>query len=215
MELLIVTGMSGGGKGQALKHLEDLGYFCVDNMPPQLVPKLAELCENGGWVEKAAVVMDIRNRNFRTELQPCFEKIKEKGIRCRILFLDASTETLVNRFKQNRRMHPLSSSGERLTDAIEEERKILEPVKKDADFILDTTDIKVSELKDRIAAVLDERAKLDQLTINIISFGFKYGVPIDCDLMFDVRFIPNPFYFSDLKHLSGLDLNATPYLPVC
>lgn len=212
MEFLVVTGVSGGGKGQALKHLEDMGYFCVDNMPPALIPKFAELCVNGDWIEKAAVVLDIRSRVFRNELEACLNKIKEAGANYRILFMEATNEELINRFKQNRRMHPLSTSGERLQEAIEEERKFLKIIKENADFVIDTTNLKSAELKDKIANLLNEQAKLDELTINIVSFGFKYGAPIDCDLMFDVRFIPNPFYYSDLKHLSGMDKEVVDFV---
>lgn len=212
MEFLVVTGVSGGGKGQALKHLEDMGYFCVDNMPPKLIPTFAELCANGDWVEKAAVVLDIRSRVFRDELEDCLNNIKDAGVNYHVLFMEASNEELINRFKQNRRMHPLSTSGERLQEAIDEERKFLKLIKENADYVIDTTNLKLSELKDKIANVLNEQSSLDELTINVVSFGFKYGAPNDCDLMFDVRFIPNPFYFANLKHQSGLDQDVIDFV---
>lgn len=204
MEFIIITGMSGAGKGQALKYLEDDGYFCIDNIPPILMPKFASLCAEGGWVEKAAMVIDVRGKNFFEQFHPSIDELSEQKHTYKIIFMEANDEVLVKRFKENRRVHPLALQG-RITGALEEERNLLQPIKEMADYVIDTSATTLQQLREEIMSVTNSKKKSSSLSIMILSFGYKYGNPIDCDLMFDVRFIPNPFYIGKLRHLSGQD----------
>ena len=211
MELLIVTGMSGAGKATTQKYLEDMGYYCIDNMPPALMPKFAALCVDGNVVEKPAVIVDIRGKNFLTELVPSLDMLNEAGISHRMIFLDASNETIVKRFKENRRAHPLSKGGRVLDDILSERDKI-KGIKEIADCVIDTSNMSSLELRDELSRVLNNKKSSELFNVSVVSFGFKYGTPIDCDLVFDVRFIPNPFYLSNMKHLSGKDKQVEKYV---
>jgi len=211
MEFLIVTGMSGAGKATTQKYLEDMGYYCIDNMPPALMPKFAALCLEGNVIEKPAMIVDIRGKNFLSELVPSLEKLSEAGISHRTIFLDATNEAIVKRFKENRRAHPLSQGGRVLDDIVMERERISE-IKEIADFVIDTSNLTTAQLNDELSRVLNNKKTQDLFNVSVVSFGFKYGTPIDCDLVFDVRFIPNPFYVSNMKHLSGKDKQVEKYV---
>ncbi len=203
MRFVIVTGLSGAGKSQVVKCLEDLGFFCVDNLPPSLIPKFAEICfQSRGKMDKIALIIDIRGGELFKDIFPGLAAIKEAGFAYEILFLEASDDVLIKRFKESRRNHPLAPEG-RLIRAIKEERTILQDIKSQASHIIDTSTLTPRQLKEEIASIFVEGKTYEGLIISIISFGFKYGIPIDCDLVFDVRFIPNPYYISSMKKLTG------------
>ena len=203
--------MSGAGKATTQKYLEDMGYYCIDNMPPALMPKFAALCLEGNVIEKPAMIVDIRGKNFLSELVPSLEKLSEAGISHRTIFLDATNEAIVKRFKENRRAHPLSQGGRVLDDIVMERERISE-IKEIADFVIDTSNLTTAQLNDELSRVLNNKKTQDLFNVSVVSFGFKYGTPIDCDLVFDVRFIPNPFYVSNMKHLSGKDKQVEKYV---
>lgn len=213
MRFVIVTGLSGAGKTQAIRNLEDLGFFCVDNMPPTLIPKFAEACyQTEGRIDKIALVIDIRGGKFFDDLFVSLKYLKEQGYKYEILFLDANDETLIKRFKESRRKHPLAPDG-RVLNGIDMERNRLREVKDRADNIIDTTKLSSRELRDKINSIYGEEGQLEtQLMITILSFGFKYGIPVDSDLVFDVRFLPNPFYIPELKQFSGNDKPVRDYV---
>ncbi|MDF2588342.1 MAG: nucleotide-binding protein [Anaerocolumna sp.] len=205
MRLVIVTGMSGAGKSSALKMLEDAGYFCVDNLPIQLIYKLVQLTANGTEnFDKVALGVDIRSGQALEELDEVLEQMKSDGFSYEILFLDSSTEVLVKRYKETRRNHPLSGSG-RVEQGIELEREKLGFIKKNADVIIDTSRLLIRELKAQIDKIYVNNEKYNNFYITVLSFGFKYGIPMDSDLVFDVRFLPNPFYDPILKPQTGND----------
>jgi len=204
-KLVIVTGLSGAGKTQALRSLEDLGFFCVDNLPPALIAKFAELCaQAASKINKMALVVDIRGGEFFNTLFEVLAELDDKGIRYEILFLEASDETLVRRFKESRRRHPLSSHGEVL-DVIREERSLLQELRGGAHKVIDTSDMTVKELKEEITATFADSADPAVLHATVISFGFKYGIPLDSDLVIDVRFLPNPYYQAEMRAFTGND----------
>lgn len=205
MRLVIVTGMSGAGKSSALKMLEDAGYFCVDNLPIQLIQKFVRLTFNGTEkFDKVALGVDIRSGQALEELDQVLEQLKKEGYSYEILYLDASNEVLVKRYKETRRTHPLSGNG-RIEQGIETERERLEFIKKKADVLIDTSQLLIRELKSQIDKIYIMNQKYNNFFITILSFGFKYGIPMDSDLVFDVRFLPNPFYDSVLKPQTGND----------
>ncbi|WP_294349180.1 RNase adapter RapZ [uncultured Clostridium sp.] len=211
MRFVIVTGLSGAGKTEATKSLEDIGYFCVDNLPPKLIPKLAEAC-NDGNIEKMALVIDIRGGVFFDDLFESLMYLKKNNFEYEILFLDSSDEVLVKRFKEARRSHPLSPEG-RVLNGINEERKRLREVKDRADIIIDTSKYAIRDLRSKINSYFGEAVVPEkQLSVTVLSFGFKYGIPVDSDLVFDVRFIPNPFYIPELKKYSGNDEPVKKYV---
>ncbi|MGL5649257.1 MAG: RNase adapter RapZ [Clostridium sp.] len=210
MRFVIVTGLSGAGKTEATRSLEDLGYFCVDNLPPQLIPKFAEACRSS--LEKVAIVTDIRGGVFFDDLFESLRYLKNNEIEYEILFLEASDEVLVKRFKEARRSHPLSPKARVLTGITEERHKLRE-VKDRADQIIDTSKYKIGDLREKINELFGSNAEPDkELSITVLSFGFKYGIPVDADLVFDVRFIPNPFYIPELKAFSGNDEPVREYV---
>lgn len=212
MRFVIVTGMSGAGKTSVLKFLEDINFFCVDNLPPTLLPKFAELCyEQDGEIERIAIGIDIRGGRLFNDLFHVLSDIQEKGYEYEILFLDASDEVLVKRFKESRRNHPLSRSGS-IQDGIRKEREILHNVKAQATYIIDTSQILTRQLKEQINRIFAENQSYENLVISIRSFGFKYGIPMDSDLVFDVRFLPNPFYIQELKEMTGNDAPVSEYV---
>ncbi len=203
MRLVIVTGMSGAGKSSALKMLEDLGYFCVDNLPIQLIYKFVQLTFGGTeQFEQVALGVDIRSGQALDELDQVLEQITMNQYPFEILFLDATTEVLVKRYKETRRSHPLCGQG-RVEQGIEIERQKLEFIKKRANVILDTSQLLVRELKAQMDHIFIENKGYNNFYITILSFGFKYGIPMDSDLVFDVRFLPNPFYDAELKPQTG------------
>lgn len=212
MRLVIVTGMSGAGKSSALKMLEDAGYFCVDNLPIQLIYKLVQLTVNGTEnFDRVALGVDIRSGQALEELDEVLEQMKSDGFSYEILFLDSSTEVLVKRYKETRRNHPLSGSG-RVEQGIELEREKLEFIKKNADVIIDTSMLLIRELKAQIDKIYVNNEKYNNFYITVLSFGFKYGIPMDSDLVFDVRFLPNPFYDPILKPQTGNDAPVRDYV---
>ena len=211
MRFIIVTGLSGAGKTETTRTLEDLGYFCVDNLPPKLIPKFAEAC-NSGNIDKVALVIDIRGGIFFNDLFQSLLFLKGNGFQYEILFLDATDEILVKRFKESRRVHPLAHEG-RIINGINAERKKLAEVKDKADIIIDTSKYKIADLREKLNSIYGDFDDTDkQISITVLSFGFKYGIPVDSDLVFDVRFIPNPFYIPKLKKLSGLDSEVEEYV---
>lgn len=212
MEFVILTGMSGAGKSQAVKVLEDINYYCMDNMPPALLPNFAELCKGSSKeVNKVAVVADIRGGFFFKDLFNSLEILRNKGIKYRVLFLDASDEELVKRYKELRRPHPLSTTGT-IIDGIQEERILLNEVKQKSDYIINTSNMKLGRLKEEILSIFLNGKISHNLNITVMSFGYKYGIPQDSDLVFDVRFLPNPYYIEELKHYTGNDSNVQEYV---
>ena len=197
--LIIITGMSGAGKTLAVQSLEDLGFFCVDNLPPVLIPKFAELIEQSkGKIGKVALVIDLRGREFFTALSESLNYVKDHfTIHCEILLLDATDSVLVQRYKESRRRHPLAPEGMPL-DGIRLERKMLDELKNSATQVIDTSNMKPAKLKEKIISRFTH-LESHMLSVNITSFGFKYGIPIDADLVFDVRFLPNPHYVEHLR----------------
>lgn len=215
IDLIIITGMSGAGKTVAIQSLEDVEYFCVDNLPPILIPKFVELMiKSGEKLNKVALVIDLRCREFFSELFRALNLLDEsKIINYKIIFLEADDVTLVNRFKETRRRHPLFKDTSPI-EGISLERKLLEELKGRANQIIDTTFMKPSELKEKMVSSLSEED--DRFfPINVISFGFKYGIPIDADLIFDVRFLPNPYYDDELRSQTGLDSAVYNYVMQC
>ncbi len=212
MEFVILTGLSGAGKSQAIKVLEDINYYCMDNMPPALLPNFAELCKGSSKeVNKVAVVADIRGGFFFKELFNSLEILKNKGIKYRILYLDASDDELVKRYKELRRPHPLSSTGT-IIDGIQEERILLKEVKQKSDYIIDTSNMKLGRLKEEILSIFLSGKISHNLSVTIMSFGYKYGIPQDSDLVFDVRFLPNPYYIEELKYHTGNEIKVQDYV---
>lgn len=212
IQLIIITGMSGAGKTVAVQSMEDLGFFCVDNLPPVFIPKFLELIEqSSGSISKVALVIDLRGREFFDSLLQAMDQLDQKEhFNYQILFLDANDEVLVQRYKETRRRHPLSSDGRPL-EGIIQERKILEELKGRAQQIIHTSGLKPAQLREKIIHRFSD-ADCHQLTVNVLSFGFKYGIPLDADLVFDVRFLPNPHYIPDLKPKTGLEAEVSSYV---
>src|SRR6056297_1897949 len=212
MEFLIITGMSGAGKSQAVKALEDINYYCMDNVPPSLLPEFASLCvESKKTIDIVAIVVDIRGGIFFNDLFKSLDFLESEGFKHKILFLDATDEVLTKRFKELRRPHPLTPDG-RVLDGIETERLKLKEVKSRADHIIDTSNLTTAMLKEEIHKIFLEGKEHKKIAISIISFGFKLGIPLDCDLVFDVRFLPNPHYIEDLKDQTGNDIEVQNYV---
>ena len=202
--IVIITGLSGAGKSHALKTLEDLGYFCVDNLPPSLIPKFMELCSQGVEPrEKIALVVDIRGGEFFQDLADAMEQMTSSGINPLILFLEADDDTLIKRYKLTRRRHPLSGQGG-ILEAIKDERNRLKSIRDRATTIVDTSNLTPAEFRKGLLEIISRHTKIKKLIITIISFGFKHGLPKDADLVFDVRFVPNPHYVAELQPLTGL-----------
>ncbi|NLH46134.1 MAG: RNase adapter RapZ [Acholeplasmataceae bacterium] len=210
--ILIITGMSGAGKTQVMRTLEDLNYFCVDNLPPALIPKFAELCmQTEGKVNRIAFVIDIRGGEFFEEMVGVLDEMKLNGMKYELLFLDASDEVLIRRYKETRRRHPLANEGS-LSQGITKEREKVGNVRAKATHILDTTNTTTTDLRDKIIALYGSGDSFSKMNVIIQSFGFKHGIPLDCDMMFDVRFLPNPFYVPELKMLTGNDQEVITYI---
>lgn len=212
LEFTIITGLSGAGKTEAIRCFEDIGYFCIDNLPPTLLPKMAELCAlPGSKIAKVALVSDVRGGEFFEALFGALRELKSQKIPYQILFLEASNEELVKRFKETRRRHPLAKEGQ-IIEGILRERELLRSLKEQADMIIDTTDLETYELKDKIRSSFLGERKEKGLLITVTSFGYKYGVPLDSDLVMDVRFLPNPHYIETLHSKSGQDKEVRDFV---
>src|SRR5919109_2911172 len=203
-DFVIVTGLSGAGRSEAARCLEDLGYFVVDNLPPALIGKMAELAAGSGGPERVAIVADVRGGVFFSELSKGLEELKDLKIPYRILFLEASDGDLVNRFEATRRRHPLAAA-DRVVEGIRKERLMMESLRGDADLIIDTSGLTPNDLRDRVREAFAKAPPEQGLKVSIISFGYKYGIPRDADLVLDVRFLPNPHWVQDLRPLLGSD----------
>jgi UPF0042 nucleotide-binding protein len=215
LKFIIVTGMSGAGKSTALKCLEDLGYFCVDNLPPALISKFAEICfRKSSEIDSVAIGVDIRGGKLFDDLFAGLSDIDTEQYDYRIMFLDASDDTLLKRYKETRRAHPLAKIG-RIAEGIERERKQLNNVKDRAHYIIDTSHLLTRQLKEKITDIFIDDKDFDSLMITVLTFGFKYGVPDDADLVFDVRFVPNPYYVDGLREKTGNDAEVREYVMGC
>lgn len=213
MEAIIVTGLSGAGKSNAMNYLEDMGYYCIDNMPPALLESFLRLeKQNRINMDKAAFVMDIRGREFFGDLVRVLEELKDSGKNVKVLFLEATDDALVRRFKETRRVHPLAADGSTNSDAIAKERQMLSQVKENADFIINTTGLKPADLQNLLQTMLNDDDGGDTFSITVQSFGYKHGMTTDADIVFDARFIPNPYYLKSMKHLTGNNKKIREYV---
>ena len=212
MQYTIVTGMSGSGKTKVIRYLEDMGYFCIDNMPPVLIPKFSEMLSSvNGNFNNVALVIDIRVGDMINELLAQINDLKRKGYDCKLLYLDADDETLVKRYKEIRRQHPLDNANGLLA-SIKQERKMLSALYNAADHVIDTSNLSVQDLLQKLKSIYASSDSRQGLEINVMAFGFKYGMPLDADLVFDVRCFPNPFYIDELKHRTGNDREVQDYV---
>ena len=206
MKFIIISGLSGAGKSQAASFMEDMGFFCVDNLPAQLIPKFAELGMAGNGVyERVVLVTDIRGGQNFDSLFEALDTLKEMHCEYDILFMEASDECIINRYKETRRNHPLAHNGLSLKEAVQAERAALEPIRARATQIIDTTALSTAKLRGALRQAFGNGERNKEMSVSVISFGFKYGIPIEADLLFDVRFLMNPYYVEELRHLTGLD----------
>lgn len=209
--LIIVTGMSGSGKTQVCRHMEDLGYFCVDNLPPVFIPKFAELCaHSAGHVQKVVLVVDTRSREFFDTFVHVLDDMDRDNQQYEMLFMDASDAAIIRRYKETRRRHPMAPSS-RISEGIAKERERLALVRNKATYIIDTSEIKKGELKEKILRLFGN-SQGEKMGINVLSFGFKFGMPLDADMVLDVRFLPNPFYIESMRHKSGAVPEVAEYI---
>ena len=212
MRFVVVTGMSGGGKRTALKMLEDAGYYCVDNLPVSLVLKFAELITMpGSEITKVALGLDVRADQSFEDATKVLQELKDQDYNVEILFMEAGDNILIKRYKESRRVHPLAVEG-RIEDGVRQERKVLEKIRRQADYVIDTTSLLTRELKEELDRIFVNNEEYNSLMVTVMSFGFKNGIPADADLVFDVRFLPNPFYIDELKHKSGNDREVQDYV---
>ena len=212
LRVVIITGLSGSGKSTALRALEDIGFFCVDNLPVVLLPKFLDITtKSSPEIKQVAMVMDLRERSFLKKYEDIFSRLKEKGYKIEILFLDSSDESLLRRFSVTRRTHPLSEKGS-IMDGIRQEREKLSSLKEMADQIIDSTSTNVHQLKDIVQRYFLPASEHKKVIINVVSFGYRYGLPADADLVFDVRFLPNPYFVEDLKEFSGQNEAVRDYV---
>ena len=206
MDIVIISGISGAGKSRVAAVLEDMDFYCVDNMPLQMMPKFAELClATQGRYERVALVTDIRALENIDDLFKTFDEMKELGCGLKILYVEAEKETIIRRYKETRRRHPLDATGSNLEEAVKNEIVMLAPVKSQADEVIDTTGLTLSKLQRRLNLLFMEESEYKALNVTVKSFGFKYGMPIEADILFDIRFMPNPFYIRELRAKTGLD----------
>jgi len=210
---IILTGLSGSGKSHAIRALEDLGYFCIDNLPTTLIPTIAELsARDYGGIEKVAIVVDVREGGFLRDFPKVYRKLRAtKGVEPMLIFLEASHSALVRRFSETRRPHPLARNRS-VTEGIREERSKLNAIRSMADLILDTSNLTVHELRDVFQKLSRETARRAEMVVNLVSFGYKHGVPVDADLIFDVRCLPNPHFVDRLRHMTGRDRPVVQYM---
>ncbi|MEX2556041.1 MAG: RNase adapter RapZ [Actinomycetota bacterium] len=209
-DFTIITGLSGAGRSEASKALEDLGYFVIDNLPPALIGKMADLGQApGSPAQHIALVVDVRGGQFFSELTEALKDLAQRGVDYRILFLTAGDDVLVRRFEATRRRHPL---GERVVDGIAAERALLESMRAQADLVIDTSDLTVHDLRDRIVGAFSKSPRETRLQVTVVSFGYKYGLPMDADVVLDVRFLPNPHWVEELRPLPGTDTRVSEYV---
>ena len=212
MDIIIITGLSGTGKSQAIACLEDQGFYCIDNIPPALMKSFVKLSISGGSnIDKAAFVVDVRGADFKMDIKTGLEELEALGVRIKIIFLEASDEVLVRRFNETRRKHPVTGNSPTIED-IAEEKNTLSSIRDIADFIIDTSNMKTAVLKAELINLLNEEGREETFVINIMSFGFKNGIPISADMVFDMRFIPNPFYLPSLKKATGNNKKVRDYV---
>lgn len=212
LSFVIITGLSGAGKSLAMRSLEDLGYFCIDNLPPSLIPKLAELFQQAsGRIRRVGLVVDIRGGEFFDHVIGALDELEGLGVPYQILYLEASDDTLVRRYKETRRRHPLAPEG-RILEGVKEERRRLEPLRGKAHRILDTTDTSPRELQAEVREIFQSDGEPPRMVVNLLTFGFKHGLPIDADLVLDVRFLPNPHYVGPLREHTGLEPAVRDYV---
>ncbi len=213
MEILIISGLSGAGKSKAASFLEDMGFYIVDNMPAAMILKFAEFCAVGnGRYDRVALVYDVRTASSFTELFDVLDKLKAMDGVCRMLFLEASAETVIKRYKETRRRHPLRDGVDSLEEAVRRERELMQPVKERADFVIDTSRLSTAQLRGELLRLFDAQGEKGGMTVNVTSFGFKYGLPMEADLVLDVRFMPNPYYIESLRQKTGLDRDVYDYV---
>ncbi len=212
MRFVVVTGMSGGGKSTALKMLEDAGFYCADNLPVSLIDKFVELIATpNSEITKVALGLDVRAGQFFEDATMVLERLRKNGYNLEVLFMEADEAVLIKRYKETRRVHPLAMDG-RVEDGVRKERKVLENIRKMADYVIDTTHLLTRELKEELDRIFVQNREYNSLMVTVMSFGFKHGIPADADLVFDVRFLPNPFYIDDLKKKTGNDKEVQDYV---
>lgn len=212
MKFVIVTGLSGSGKSETMRALEDMGFYCVDNLPPALITKFAELCyQPNSSIDKVALGIDIRGRKFFKELHESLNYLQEQNYKYEILYLECADDALLKRYKMTRRNHPLSIDIQ-IPEGIKMERRIMEPLKEISNCIIDTTNMKPKDLKEEVSKIYSVGEENPNLTISVVSFGFKHGIPADCDLLFDVRFLPNPYYEEELRPKTGDEQDVRDYV---
>ena len=213
MKFILIFGLSGAGKSKAASFLEDMGYYVVDNMPAALIPKFAELCmASPGRYDKVVLVTDIRGGQTFDGLFDALDKLHDMGCDYKILFVEASVEAIIKRYKETRRNHPLSKTGRSLEEAVQLERSALEPVRQRAEYIVDTSALPTAKLRGEMLRLFGSGDTASAMSVSVISFGFKYGIPIEADLVFDVRFLPNPYYIAELRHQTGLDQGVWDFI---
>lgn len=214
MEILIISGLSGAGKSSAATYLEDMGYYTVDNVPADIILKFAEFCaQSDGRYDRVALVSDIRSgeKGF-SGLLDAMERLRQGGDVCRLLFVTADLATIIKRYKETRRRHPLMVDGSTIEQAMHREEALLRPLRERADFVIDTTQMSASVLRNELYRTFGDKSARGKLSVNVVSFGYKYGIPLEADLVFDVRFLPNPFYVPELKHKTGMDSEVYDYV---
>ena len=213
MEILIISGLSGGGKSKAASFLEDMGFYIVANMPAAMILKFAEFCAGGGGrYDRVALVYDVRTATSFTELFDVLDQLKTMECECRMLFLEASPEVVIQRYKETRRRHPLLGRTDSLEEAVRQERVLMEPLKARADVVIDTSHTSTAQLRARLLHEFGSETEQGSMAVQVVSFGFKYGLPMEADLVFDVRFMPNPFYIEELRPRTGLERAVAGYV---
>ena len=213
MEILVISGLSGSGKSRVASYLEDIGYYIVDNLPAEMMVVFADFCAaSKGRYDRVALVYDVRTGEPAQKLIDALERMKSSGINCRMLFLEADTQSIINRYKETRRSHPLAEAGATVAQALQKERILLQPVRDHADYVLDTSGFSTSKLHAEILNLFGDATLEDGMHVNVLSFGFKNGIPVESDLVMDVRFMPNPYYIEELKRKTGLDDAVRDYV---